>query len=100
MWAASYGWHSAGQALELALQVAAEGFMAEGPAAHLLHQLGGIHAAAQGVHPLLQPGTQLRIAIGLKQGFDRPEFGFQGFAELGADQMAQGIGGEVAKQAL
>jgi hypothetical protein len=41
--------------------------------------------------------AQLGIAICLEQGFDWAQFGFEGFAELGADQMANGIGGEVAE---
>ena len=66
MWAASYGWRSARQPLQLLAEVALKGLRAQGVTAHLFHQLSGVHAAAQRVDPLLQPLAKIAITAGLQ----------------------------------
>ena len=65
-----------------------------------MHQLLGIDRSAQGPdgpgEPLLQRGLLARS----DQRLDRADLLLQGLRDLGTDQMAQGIGGEIAEQAL
>jgi hypothetical protein len=81
-------------------EVEPEGLVAQRLTTHLHHELSGIDAAPQGVDPLLQPLAQSLVLPGLQERFDGAEFSFQRFAELGADQMAERIGGEVAEEAF
>ena len=56
---------SALQPLQLLVQVTPKGLGAQGLAAHVLHQLSSVHAAAQRIDPRLKPLAELRIAPGL-----------------------------------
>jgi hypothetical protein len=65
-----------------------------------LHQLLTVHRPAQRPDGFRQPGLEPGLLTGPDQGLDRALPLFERLGELGADQMAQGIGGEIAEQTL
>ena len=89
-----------GQGRNLGAQVGQERLRAQRPARDGTNELLAIDGAAQGPDGRGQPLLKARLLTSPDQGLNRAVFLFKGLGDLGADQVTEGIGGEIAEQPL